>query len=123
MVEGVRAAASRELGLTPQQAQLLTLVAPKELTHGELANQMHCDKANITGLVDRLVRRELVERRPDPDDRRVSQVVLTERGRELVARFRQAVGTAITGRLASWPADHHQQLATLARATTEALRI
>jgi DNA-binding MarR family transcriptional regulator len=123
VVEAVRAAVSRELGLTPQQAQLLTLVAPQELTHGELANRMHCDKANITGLVDRLERRELIQRRPDPDDRRVSQVVLTGQGRELVTRFRRAVSTAITGHLASWPAADHHQLATLARATTEALRV
>jgi DNA-binding MarR family transcriptional regulator len=122
MVEGIRAAASRELGLTPQQAQLLTSVDPQELTHGELASRLHCDKTNITGLVDRLERRELVRRRPDPEDRRVIKVSLTDQGAELVTRFRKAVSTALAGRLSSWPATRHHQLATLARATTEALR-
>ncbi|MFI0451927.1 MarR family winged helix-turn-helix transcriptional regulator [Actinomadura sp. 6N118] len=122
VIEGIRAAASRELGLTPQQAQLLTTVAPQELTHGELASQLHCDKTNITGLVDRLERRELVRRRPDAEDRRVTKVFVTDQGAELVTRFRKAVSTAIAEPLASWPATRHHQLVTLARTTTEALR-
>ncbi|WP_020670414.1 MarR family winged helix-turn-helix transcriptional regulator [Amycolatopsis nigrescens] len=121
-VEGIRAAASRELDLTPQQAQLLTSVAPREMTHGELAVRLHCDKTNITGLVDRLERRELVRRRPDPDDRRVTRVSLTDQGTELVERFRESVSAAITGRLTSWPAARRRQLADLARTTTEALQ-
>jgi DNA-binding MarR family transcriptional regulator len=122
VIEGIRATASRELGLTPQQAQLLTSVAPRELTHGELASRLHCDKTNITGLVDRLERRELVRRQPDPEDRRVTQVFLTDQGAELVSRFRSAVTAAVAVHLGSWPAAHRQQLATLARTTIEALR-
>ncbi|TDD80471.1 MarR family winged helix-turn-helix transcriptional regulator [Actinomadura rubrisoli] len=122
VLEGIRGTASRELGLTPQQAQLLTMVDPHELTHGELASRLHCDKTNITGLVDRLERRGLVRRQPDPVDRRAAKVVLTEQGAALVSRFREAVGTAIAGHLASWPATRHQQLITLARTATEALR-
>ncbi|HEY3682071.1 MAG TPA: MarR family transcriptional regulator [Streptosporangiaceae bacterium] len=122
VIEGIRGTASRELGLTPQQAQLLTLVAPQELTHGELASALQCDKTNITGLVDRLERRELVRRRPDPEDRRAVKVSLTGQGTDLVARFREAVSTAVAGRLASWPAAQHSQLAALAHSTTTALR-
>ncbi|TDD28080.1 MarR family transcriptional regulator [Actinomadura sp. KC06] len=122
VIEGIRGAASRELGLTPQQAQLLTMVAPQELTHGELASRLHCDKTNITGLVDRLERRGLVRRRPDAKDRRVATVFLTDQGAELVTRFREAVSTAIGGQLASWPTTRHDQLVTLTRTTTEALR-
>ncbi len=122
VVDGVRAAASRDIGLTPQQAQLLTLVGPREMTHSELAGRMYCDKANITGLVDRLERRELVRRQPNPDDRRVSQVLLTDQGMELVAHFRHAVQKTIGEHLASWPATDRRRFAVLARATTEALR-
>jgi len=122
VVEGIRAAASREFGLTSQQAQLLTVVASQEPTHGELASRLHCDKTNITGLVDRLERRELVRRQPDSEDRRVARVFTTDQGAELVTRFRKTVSTAIAGHLESWPATRHHQLITLARATTEALR-
>jgi DNA-binding MarR family transcriptional regulator len=122
VIDGIRGAASRQVGLTPQQAQLLTMVAPQELTHGELATRLHCDKTNVTGLVDRLERRALVRRRPDDDDRRVTKVFLTEEGTELVAHFRKAVTAAIEGQLASWPATRHRQLTTLARTTSMTLR-
>lgn len=39
---------------------------------------------NVTGLVDRAERDGVVERRPDPDDRRASRVWLTDRGRTLI---------------------------------------
>ncbi|MFI6387077.1 MarR family winged helix-turn-helix transcriptional regulator [Nonomuraea sp. NPDC050540] len=122
IVEGIRATVSRELGLTPQQAQLLTAVHPKELAHGELASRLHCDKTNITGLVNRLERRDLVRRQPDPDDRRLTKVFLTDQGAELVTRFREAMSTAATKHFASWPADRHSQLLDLLRTTAEALR-
>jgi DNA-binding MarR family transcriptional regulator len=120
-VEGIRATASRALGLTPQQAQLLTSVAPGALTHGELATRLHCDKTNVTGLVDRLERRALVHRRSDPADRRVTQVSLTDDGAELVGRFREAVTAAVNGRLDAWPAQRRRQLATLARGAVDAV--
>ncbi len=45
-----------------------------------LAEEMNCEASNLTGLVDRLEVRGLVERRPDPQDRRVRLLALTERG-------------------------------------------
>jgi DNA-binding MarR family transcriptional regulator len=50
-----------------------------------LAEQMNCEASNLTGLVDRLEVRGLVERRPDPADRRVRLLALTEEG-EAVSR-------------------------------------
>jgi DNA-binding MarR family transcriptional regulator len=120
-VEGIRATASKECGLTPQQAQLLTSVAPGALPHGELAIRLHCDKTNVTGLVDRLERRELVRRRSDPADRRVTQVSLTDDGVELVHRFRATVTAAVSARLEAWPADRRRLLAGLARGAVDAM--
>jgi DNA-binding MarR family transcriptional regulator len=39
---------------------------------------------NVTGLVDRAERDDVVERRPDPADRRVARVWLTTKGRALI---------------------------------------
>jgi DNA-binding MarR family transcriptional regulator len=50
-----------------------------------LAEQMHCEASNLTGLVDRLELRALVERRPDRADRRVRLLALTQEG-EAVSR-------------------------------------
>ncbi len=44
-------------------------------------------RSNITGLIDRLEKRRLVQRRPTADDRRAYSVVLTLAGRKLVAKI------------------------------------
>jgi DNA-binding MarR family transcriptional regulator len=70
-----------ELGLTPAQAvALLHLQQHGAQPMRELASEQHCDPSNITGIADRLEARGLVERRPDPGDRRVKLLVLTAEG-------------------------------------------
>jgi DNA-binding MarR family transcriptional regulator len=83
---------SREFDLMPPQQLILGLLEePRPM--GELARELHCDNSNVTGLVDRLSERGLVERRPSEGDRRVKLVALTEAGRvmreELVRRRSQ----------------------------------
>ena len=53
------------------------------ISHGQLGQRMMLSKAPVTGLVDRLARAGLVERRPDEHDRRVSRVLITPEGREM----------------------------------------
>lgn len=71
-------------GVTPAQYALLrTLWEHDGQSGAALCAQLRLDSASVTGLIDRLVQLGLVERRPDPADRRVSLVVLTSRGCEL----------------------------------------
>ncbi|MBI2763946.1 MAG: MarR family transcriptional regulator [Chloroflexi bacterium] len=49
-----------------------------------LAESLDVSQASATGIVDRMQRRDLVERSHDPDDRRVVRVSLTETGRRLI---------------------------------------
>jgi DNA-binding MarR family transcriptional regulator len=51
---------------------------------GELADNLDSTPRNITGLVDHLERDGLVERVPDPADRRSVRARLTEEGRKLI---------------------------------------
>ncbi len=71
--------------LTGAQARLLSLLSLKPLPMRKLAQKLKCEPSNVTGIVDRLESRGLVERRPDPADRRVKVAAATEEGR-LVAR-------------------------------------
>jgi DNA-binding MarR family transcriptional regulator len=72
----------REFDLMPPQQMVLGLLdEPRPM--GELAQEMHCDSSNITGIVDRLTERGLVERRAAEGDRRVKLVALTEAGHAL----------------------------------------
>ena len=73
---------SAEFDLSPQQAKAFVELR-QPLSMGELADRLFCDASNVTGIVDRLEARGLVERQPDPDDRRVRRLVLTATGQEL----------------------------------------
>jgi DNA-binding MarR family transcriptional regulator len=73
----------REFDLMPPQQMALGLLLDAPRPMGELAQHMHCDNSNITGIVDRLTERGLVERGAAAGDRRVKLVALTGPGREL----------------------------------------
>jgi DNA-binding MarR family transcriptional regulator len=45
-----------------------------------LARSLHCHDSNVTGLVDRLEQRGLIERQSNPQDRRVKLIALTKAG-------------------------------------------
>jgi DNA-binding MarR family transcriptional regulator len=49
----------------------------------EIANAVNRDKASLTAMLDNMVRRELVERQADHQDRRNKLIVLTAKGRAL----------------------------------------
>jgi DNA-binding MarR family transcriptional regulator len=55
---------------------------------GDLAAATHQSAASMTGIVDRLLEQGLVERRPDPADRRSVLVALTDEGAHLLERVR-----------------------------------
>ncbi len=69
--------------MSPAQAQLLLLLAPeRQLAMSDLAQSLACDASNITGLVDKLEERGVLERKPAPHDRRVKLIALTAKGLE-----------------------------------------
>ena len=76
--------AAAEFELAPAQAMALgELQTDQPLSMRDLALRLKCDPSNITGLIDRLEARGLVERQPHPGDRRVKYLVLTPAGRSL----------------------------------------
>ena len=89
-------ALAAELDLSPAQCHLLTLLEPDQpVAMGELAAALSCDASNVTGLVDRLESRGLLQRTPSAADRRVKVLKLTPLG----ARIR----TALVERMTSSP--------------------
>jgi DNA-binding MarR family transcriptional regulator len=70
-----------ELGISPQQSMAIGSLKPGEpMPMSALAEALDCDNSNITGIVDRLEAAGFAQRQPDPRDRRVKAVVLTEKG-------------------------------------------
>lgn len=78
-------ATAREAGLTPQQHQVLLAVYANPdrdwASVGEIAESLQLRHHATVGLVDRCQAAGMVERSPDPQDRRVVRVSLTEKGR------------------------------------------
>jgi DNA-binding MarR family transcriptional regulator len=82
-----------DLGISPQQALAMGTLKPGEpMPMSALAEALHCDNSNITGIVDRLEAAGLAERRPDERDRRVKAVVLTEDGERMQIEIERRAG-------------------------------
>ena len=60
-------------------------------TQAALARSIGADKTRIIGVLDDLQDRGLIEREPDPADRRVRLLRLTAAGRKLHAKVRSAI--------------------------------
>jgi DNA-binding MarR family transcriptional regulator len=93
--------------VTPSQSRALNVL----MRHGvlrlsELSDHLHIAPRSTTEVVDDLQQRGLVERRPDPADRRATLVALTGAGAEAgraIAEARQAEAERFFGALS--PAD------------------
>lgn len=68
-----------------QFAALMQLAQSGETSQNQLGRLTAMDPNTIAGVVQRLVKRALVEGRPDPDDKRRVNLTLTQTGRELSA--------------------------------------
>ncbi len=70
-------------GLTyPRARTLLRLAKKQNVTQTELACELELEQATIVRLLDRMEENGLIERRADPNDRRVKLIALTEHGKE-----------------------------------------
>ncbi|WP_028800951.1 MarR family winged helix-turn-helix transcriptional regulator [Streptomyces sp. 142MFCol3.1] len=86
--------AAAEHALTGAQARLLGLLSMEPVPMRRLAQQLKCEPSNVTGIVDRLEARGLVERRPDPADRRVKLAAATAEGRKVARGLRESLNFA-----------------------------
>src|SRR5262245_54606401 len=77
--------------LTGAQARVLGLLSQEPSPMRRIAERLRCEPSNVTGIIDRLESRGLVERRPDPGDRRVKLAAATDTGRETAAKLRASL--------------------------------
>lgn len=79
---------ARLLGLTGAQLRVLSRLSRREgATQAELAADMEVRPISLSGLIDKLTRQELVERRGDARDRRINRIHLTPEGRALALKI------------------------------------
>ena len=106
-------AVARQLGLSPKQLVLIWRLPPgTSIPMRAMGEKLSCDASFMTGMVDRLEEDGLIERRPDPGDRRVTLIALTAKG----AEFRERALAALHEPPPEFNAldrDELEQLATL----------
>lgn len=88
---------------------------PYELSPGKLLRETLVTSGTMTNRVDRLVQRGLVERNPDPSDRRGVLVRLTPEGKDAVDGAFSALLTAERDLLSGLPESDRTALAGLLR--------
>lgn len=85
---------ARLLKLTRSQWQVLAQLTRHEGIHqGALADLLEIKAITLVRLLDRMEKAGLVQRRPDPNDRRVRKLYLTAKAHPLLAEMRM-MGTA-----------------------------
>ena len=74
----------QEYGITVSQASLLHQLWHKDgLTQTQIQEKLSMRGASVSGLVDALLKKDLIIRKHDVDDARYKRLYLTEKGREI----------------------------------------
>ena len=104
----------RPFGLTHPQFGLLNQLSRSHgPTQQECSHALYIDKANLSGIVDRLSRTGLVARMPDPADRRYNRIYLTARGRDVLTAARADVDALLREAFRPLPPEDLDRLHTL----------
>ncbi len=112
VLQDLYAETSRPLGLTPQQAHLLCVLISGPLGMTELSRILSIERSSLTSMVDRLERRDLVARIPNPTDRRACQIELTDPGLKLANEAHDAFTDRIDALTTDLTASSRRTLAT-----------
>jgi DNA-binding MarR family transcriptional regulator len=94
---------------------LMTLYFSRDnlLAQNEISRELNVSRTNITNLIDGLERDELVERVPNPADRRVSYAQLTDKGRAVCERLMPTMTELMQDATHDFSPDERAQLKTL----------
>ncbi|WP_101478024.1 MarR family winged helix-turn-helix transcriptional regulator [Candidatus Nitrosotalea bavarica] len=75
----------KQLGLTPAHWRvILALNISDGLTQKELADKIYVDGSTLVPVIDKMEQNGLVERRADPNDRRMNRIFLTKKSESTV---------------------------------------
>lgn len=100
---------ARGFALTAQDFSILYRLWKQDgMIQKDIAAMMTRDKTTITRRLDGLVKKHLIERRPDPEDRRIFRIHLTHEGKITVRHLIDAVQRYHAELLRDIPAEEQQ---------------
>ena len=117
---------SRESGLSAPQAELVCTAMRQPGPIGDLAGELHCDRSNVSRLVDRAANRGLIQRRDQESDGRVTVIELTPDGQRVAHHLLTTFASKLEPLLSTWSAERQeaavQTLTELAEALEDVTR-
>ena len=113
----------RKFDLTNRQYHALQHLPPNTSRHlTEMSELLFCDKSNVTGLVDRMVRDGLITRDRSERDRRYFELNITQQGNHLRTRSRIAHEATLNDHFNCFNEQELTQLNTLLSKLAEHVR-
>lgn len=105
----------------PQWKTLICVTRKNGATSGQIANTLGVALSTITGIVDRLAEQTLVSRHEDPRDRRITRVLPTPRGQQLVDQLLQSRNEMVTAMLSRLTSEQLQTVESAFQYLTQAI--
>ncbi|MBC8246991.1 MAG: MarR family transcriptional regulator [Deltaproteobacteria bacterium] len=102
---------SREFGLTRSQSGVLKILDTYgPLSSADLSRKLYMTPSNMTGIIDRLEKKGLVDRTRQPVDRRVVLITLTESGKDLSRQLPDSIERKLVSELIELSPEQIQML-------------
>ena len=99
-----------EMRLHPTQLRTLFILFDKgEMTMTELHHIVGLEKGSLTSVIDQLIKKNLVERSGDPNDRRKVNIKLSNNGREKVEVLHMESTGFIKNKLEKLPVKNRER--------------
>jgi DNA-binding MarR family transcriptional regulator len=92
-----------------------------DLSMSEIGKYLSMPKPHVTGIVDKLIAEQFVERLNDPNDRRVVKVHLTELGGETLTSIKKEISENLRQRLMTLDESRLEQLANATQLVRDVL--
>ncbi|GAA1566094.1 MarR family transcriptional regulator [Actinomadura kijaniata] len=107
------------MDLSVREHVVLNAIAEGAPTQLAIARKAGLDKSTLIPVLDQLERKALVERHPDPADRRARVVTMTDAGRRSLTRSTRTVARTETELLADLTPDERTQFLAMLQRITE----
>ncbi len=105
---------AKEIGVTRPQWRVLTwLMRHEGISQSALADKLELDAMTLCRMVDRLQDAKLVERRPDPADRRAWRLFMSAKGLALSDQLAPIGEQLLEDALANMPSQDRERLHVL----------
>jgi DNA-binding MarR family transcriptional regulator len=100
-----------ELGVTASQGYvLMALPETGSVTMNDLSVRMKLANSTMTRMVDQLIQKRMITREPDPEDRRIVRVRLTEQGQDVKIQLKKVMQDLFSQILEDIPEGEREQI-------------